>query len=316
MLIVLVRLLAVSTMVLMGVLARRCRLLDTTGTRQISLLVTNILYPALIYASLVQTFTLSSLAANWTLPAGTVMIMLTGFAIGALAAWLVPFTSDREQRAFRFQCTINNYVFLAMPLVQIYWGPDAVALLVFSSAGSEISVWTLGVIALTGHRFEWRTFRHLVSMPMGAILAAVLTLALVQVTGWHSAAGGTLDDLRQALLAALDIVGKGTVPLAMIVAGSRMADLQPRHLWRTPQVAVIALRLAVIPAAALALLHWLPFAAMPRHVLTVVAVMPSAIASVMLSEIYDADGDFAAAAVLLTHVVALLSIPLWLGWVL
>jgi predicted permease len=314
--IVLVRLLAVSAMVLMGVLARRRGWLDAVGTRQIALVVTNLLYPALIYASLVQTFTLPGLVANWPLPAGTLMIMLTGFCVGLLAARVVPFSSERERRAFRFQCTINNYVFLAMPLVLIYWGAKGVALLVFSTVGSEIALWTLGVMALTGHRVEWRTLRHLLSMSMGAILAAILTLGVVQVTGWQVPPGGFADDLRQALLGVLDIVGKGTVPLAMMVAGSRMAELQPRHLLRTPQLAVVGLRLLLVPAIALALLHYLPFAPATRNVLTVVAVMPSSIASVMLSEIYDADSDFAATAVLLTHAAALFTIPLWLGWAL
>lgn len=314
--IVLVRLLAVASMVLMGVLARRRRLLDAAGTRQISLLVTNVLYPALIYASLVQTFTLPGLASNWTLPAGTVMIMLVGFCVALLTARLVPCSDERERRAFRFQCTINNYVFLPMPLVLIYWGAKGVALLVFSTVGSELAVWTLGVMAMTGNRFHWRALRQLVSMPMGAILAAVLTLGVLQVTGWRMPESGLVGDLRQALLGALDIVGKGTVPLAMMVAGSRMAELQPKHLLRLPQLAVVGLRLLVVPALALALLRFLPFAPDARNVLTVVAVMPSAIASVMLSEIYDADSDFAAAAVLLTHVAALFTIPLWLGWAL
>jgi len=314
--VVFVRLLAVFSMVLMGVLARRRGWLDATGTRQVSMLVTNVLYPALIYASLVQTFTLRALAANWTLPAGAVMIMLTGFCVGLAAAWLLRFRDERERRAFRFQCTINNYVFLPMPLVLIYWGAPGVALLVFSTVGSELAVWTLGVVALTGNRLHWRALKHLVSMPMAAIGAAVLTLALVEATGWQVPEAGFWGDLRKALLAVLDMVGKGTVPLAMMVAGSRMADLHPRHLVRTPQLAVVLLRLVAVPAAAVLLLQFLPFAAEARQVLTVVAVMPSAIASVMLSEIYDADSEFAAAAVLLTHAVALVTIPLWLGWAL
>ena len=314
--IVFVRLLAVFSMILMGVLARRRGLLDSAGTRQISLVVTNVLYPALIYASLVQTFSLRGLAAHWTLPAGALLIMATGFCIGLLAAGLLRFRDERERRAFRFQCTINNYVFLAMPLVLIYWGQEAVALLVFSTVGSEISVWTLGVIALTGQRLEWRSLRQLVSMPMGAILAAVLTLGIASATGWRLPQDGLVGDLRQALLGVLDMVGKGTVPLAMMVAGSRMAELQPKHLRRLPQLAVVVLRLLVVPAAALALLRLLPFAPGARNVLTVVAVMPSAIASVMLSDIYEADSEFAATAVLLTHAIALLTIPLWLGWVL
>ncbi len=314
--VVLVRLLAVFSMILMGVAARRRGWLDAAGTRQVSLMVTNILYPALIYASLVQTFTLGGLAAHWTLPAGTFLIMLTGFAVGLAAARLIPFRDEREQRAFRFQCTINNYVFLPMPLVLIYWGRDGVALLVFSTVGSELAVWTLGVMALTGRRVHWRSLKHLVSMPMAAIVAAVLTLAAAEATGWKPTPGGFWNDLRTALLAALDIVGKGTVPLAMMVAGSRMADLRPGSLARTPQVALAALRLLAVPAAAAALLRAFPFADEARQVLTVVAVMPSAIASVMLSEIYDADSEFAAAAVLLTHAASLVTIPLWLGWLL
>lgn len=314
--IIVVRLLAVCSMVLMGVLARRRGLLDSAGTRQISQLVTNILYPAAIYGTLVQTFTLPGLAANWTLPAGTILTMAVGFVVGLLAGWVVPFTGPRERRAFRFQCTINNYVFLALPLVQIYWGAQGVALLIFSTVGSEISVWTLGVMALTGHRLDARALRHLLSMPMAAILAAVATLALAQVCPWRPAEGSLVEDLRGALLAAVDMVGKGTVPLAMVVAGSRMAELRPQHLWRWPQLALVGLRLVLIPGVVLALLHLLPFAPEARQVLTVVAVMPSAVASVMLSDIYEADSDFAAAAVLLTHLGALITIPLWLGLVL
>jgi predicted permease len=314
--VVFVRLLAVFSMVLMGVVARRRGWLDALGTRQVSLLVTNILYPALIYASLVQTFTLSGLAANWTLPAGTALIMLTGYCVGLVAAWLLRFRHEPERRAFRFQCAINNYVFLPMPLVLIYWGSDGVALLVFSTVGSELAVWTLGVMALTGHRLHWRSLKHLVSMPMAAIVAAVLTLVVAHFSGWQAPEGGLWGDLRKALLAALDIVGKGTVPLAMMVAGSRLAELHPRTLLRTPQLVLVALRLVAIPAAALGLLRLLPFAADARQVLTVVAVMPAAIASVMLSEIYEADSEFAAAAVLLTHAGSLFTIPLWLGWAL
>jgi predicted permease len=40
--------------------------------------------------------------------------------------------------------------------------------------------------------------------------------------------------------------------------------------------------------------------------------MPAAIASVMLSDMYKADSEFAASAVLLTHVASLVTIPLWL----
>ena len=47
-------------------------------------------------------------------------------------------------------------------------------------------------------------------------------------------------------------------------------------------------------------------------VLLVVAIMPSAVSSVPLSETYGSDSKFAASAVLTTHVFSLITIPLWL----
>jgi predicted permease len=307
-----IRLVAVFLMIFMGVAARRRKLLDSDTTRRLALLVTNLFYPALIYSTLVSTFSLSELATHWMLPAGTLLIMLTGFAVGLPAAALLRFRDDRQKRAFHFQCTINNYVFLPMPLILIYWGNQGVGNLVLTTVGSELAVWTFGVIALTGHGFKLRSLKHLLSMPMAAIAAAAVTMCAAHAgVGAHLA--GVPAELRDAVLSVLDIFGKATVPLAMMVAGSRMTELRPRHLFTVPQVGVIALRLLLIPACAVALLHLLPFPTDTRNVLIVVAVMPSAIASVMLSDIYNADSEFAASAVLTTHAVSLITIPVWLA---
>ncbi|MBN2451145.1 MAG: AEC family transporter [Lentisphaeria bacterium] len=311
--VVLIRLLAILAMILTGVVARRRGYLDSAGTRQIAAVVTNIFYPALVYGSLVRSFTLRDLARNWASPAGTFLIMAVGAAVGVLATRLFPIAAARERHAFRFQCAINNYVFLPMPLVLMYWGDAGVALLVFSTVGSELAVWTLGVMALTGHAFDRRALRHLLSLPMAAITAAAATLVLAHVSRWTWTPGSLLTQGKDASLAVLDILGKGTVPLAMLAAGSRMAELRPSNLRRFSLGAVVVLRLVVIPACALGLLFALPFPADLRRVLVVVAVMPSAIAGVMLSDLYDADSAFAASAVLATHAAALVTIPLWLA---
>jgi predicted permease len=43
-----------------------------------------------------------------------------------------------------FQCIINNYSFLPMPLAFLFWGEQGLALLIFSTIDSEIAFWTLG----------------------------------------------------------------------------------------------------------------------------------------------------------------------------
>jgi predicted permease len=310
---VFLRIVAVFLMIAAGAAARRRRLLDAESTGHLSRLVVAMFYPALIYSTLVTAFTFRDLLHHWTLPAGALLIMSIGFAAGLLGVRLLRFSSKAAERTFHFQCTINNYSFLPMPIIFLLWGKRGVADLIFSTVGSEIAVWTLGMLALTGGRLRWSSLRHLVTPPMLAIAAAAGTLAAVDVSGVEFPPPGVFGEAWKALISALDLFGKATVPLAMLVAGSRMSELRLRHLWGRPQIAAVLLRTVAAPACAVAILLLLPLAAPVREVLLVVAVMPCAIASVMLSDVYGGDSDFAAATVLTSHVVGLATIPIWLS---
>ena len=312
---IVIRLLAVFLMVAAGVIARRCKMLEGDTTSRLVALVTRIFYPALVYVTLVRTFTLGELIHNWALPTGTALIMLTGFLVGLAVVTVGPFRDKGLARAFHFQCTINNYIFLPMPLILLYWGKAGVGLLVFSTVGSEVAVWTLGVIALTGGGVPWRQMaRRLVTMPMVAIAASLVTLLIRDGLDVNVLASSRLGQSGNALLDALELLGAAAPPLAMVVAGSRMADLHPKHLWQPVQLVLTVLRLVLIPALALLVLQLLPLEGEALAVLRVLAVMPSSIAGVMLSDLYHADREFAASAVLLTHLAALITIPIWLTY--
>ena len=47
-----------------------------------------------------------------------------------------------------------------------------------------------------------------------------------------------------------------------------------------------------------------------------VSAVPAAMASVTLAEAFRGDADFSATAILATHVLCLVTIPLWLGFAL
>jgi predicted permease len=95
-----------------------------------------------------------------------------------------------------------------------------------------------------------------------------------------------------------------------------MADIRPRHVWNRLMVGTVLLRLVVVPALAIALLLVLPLDGLSRNALLVVAVQPSAMVSVSLAELHNRDPGFAAAVVFVTHLVCLLTLPVWLHFVL
>ena len=308
-----IRILAIFGMMAAGILARRLNMVSRKTASQMSRITTNFFYPALIFTSLVSNFTLKGLVTNWVLPAGTLLIMSLGYITGIISLRFIKFQGDKEKNQFLFQCTINNYSFLPLPIVLMLWGSTGVAGLIFSTLGSELSVWTLGIFALTGNRLRKDSAKNLLSVPMMAIVASIIAIA-VKDTGVFLTSGSILREIGNSFFSVVDIFGKGTIPVAMFIAGSRMADLKPHHLFTSLQGYVISLRLLVIPAITVTALSVLPFPVETRNILFVVAAMPSAIASVVLSEVYNSDTEFAASCVLTTHLFSLLTIPLWLSF--
>jgi predicted permease len=304
---------AVFLMISAGYLAQRKGILDDRGTAQLAWLLMKLFYPCLIFSSIVQKFTLRELAANWTLPAGSFLIMLTGWAMGLLARRFVRHASPPFQRSFHFQCTMNNYSFLPIMMVAGLLGDQAVAQVAFASLGAEIMTWTLGVQVLTGRWFSRTTLRDLCSMPMLALLSAILVL-----TGLHclpppdsSQAPSAGTATGQMLLHTARMIGQATIPVSAIICGARMATLHSKHLCTRPVLGLTVLRLVLIPLAAIALLKLLPLTSAVWPVLLIISIQPCSMTSVSLTKIYKTDEHLAAATVLITHLACLLTIPLW-----
>lgn len=309
------RLLSIFLMIAIGWAARRREIIGAETTRSLSKLLTYFFYPALIFTSISRHFNVASLMTNWKLPAGAFLIMLLGFAIGLLVERLVTDPHSPQGHTFLFQCTINNYSFLPMPLVLMMWGEPGVAGLIFSAMGPELAIWTLGIYALSGRKLSLHSFRQLINPPLITMIATLCFILLRgQLLTESSAftAYPAMVELYASVTSSLTLLGGATIPLAMMVAGSRMAGLQPHHLFSRVQLALSLLRLVIIPAAAIGLMSLLPLTDDIRKILTMVAIMPVAVTSVVLCELYRSDSDFAASSVLITHLLCLLTVPLWL----
>ena len=293
-----------------GWLFRRRGILTEGATVALARLGVAAVYPCLMFATVSERYTLQSLAASWYLPAGVAGIMAVGWLLGRGASLILSFPDAAQRRAFHLQCTLNNYCFLPLPMVAQLFGPDAAAMLLFSSAGAELMVWTFGVGTLTGGRLSWDHARHLLSPPLLGLAAAIAVLIL-RDTGHLPGWTGPVPDgtAGKTLFATLKLLGQATIPLSMTVAGSCLAVLPLKELRNSRVWAASGMRLIVIPAVILAALACLPLPDLPRRVLCIVAVMPSAIATLSLTQVYGGDEHFTAGAVLLTHLGALVTAP-------
>lgn len=304
------QILVVLGLVSLGFVARRRGMLSAQGTNDLAHIALSLVYPALIFVSITQ-LNLNDLRVNLSLPLVAMAIAMTGFGLGLVTVRLLGRVPPETSRAFLFHCLINNYSFLPLPLVLFRYGDVGVGLLVFSSVGFELLLWSLGVMLFTRAERKRDRLKSLFSPPLVALLISLAVVAVRDLHAWP-AAPAWLALATDTFRAGLTTLGAATIALSMLVAGSRFATLKFETMlgWRVWFVS--AIRLLAVPLIVFTFLGRLPLDPTARGILAIIAVMPSAMVSVLFSERYGGDTDFIAGGLLLTHLWALVTVPLLL----
>jgi predicted permease len=302
-----------------GYAARRRGMVSAVGTSEMVRVLIAVIYPCLIFSSVTR-LDAWDLAANWIMPVMALAIAGTGLLLGLVALRWIRVDDPQRAGAFLFQNTINNYLFLPLPLVMLLWGEQGVALLVFASMGFELTVWTVGVFLFNRSSGLSEGIRMMFGPPLVALIFSIGWVCVRDLLSPGLPAFGFFSGLVHRVLDLLyfgtETVGKATVAVSMIVSGSRIAALNvnaafDRHVWL-----VSALRLVVTPVLFILLLKLIPMDETAYGILCVVAVMPAAVASLVFSERFGGDSDFIATTLLITHLGAIVTIPLLLAWAL
>ena len=311
------QILFVLALMALGFMARKRGMVSATGTSELVRVMVSIIYPCLIFSSVTR-LSADELAANWIMPVSALAIAGTGLLLGLLALRWMKNVEPQRAGAFLFQNTINNYLFLPLPLVMLLWGSEGVALLVFASLGFELTVWTVGVFLFNRSGKLSDGIRMMFGPPLIALMFSVSWVCVRDLLHPALPETGLATDLTRRLLELFifgaDTIGKATVAVSMIVSGSRIAALNLKaafdpHVWL-----VSAMRLIVTPVIFILILKQIPMEETAYGILCVVAVMPAAVASLVFSERFGGDSDFIASTLLITHLGAVVTIPLLLAW--
>ncbi|MCC7300817.1 MAG: AEC family transporter, partial [Verrucomicrobia bacterium] len=152
--------------------------------------------------------------------------------------------------------------------------------------------------------------------PLITLIVSIIWICIRDLPPWNLPQSALLQRLLELTYFGAETIGKATVAISMIVAGSRIATLSSkavtdRHVW-----IVSALRLVVGPVVFILILRLIPMGETARGILTIVAVMPAAVSSLIFSERFSGDSEFIAATLLTTHLGAVITIPLLLSWAL
>jgi predicted permease len=169
--------------------------------------------------------------------------------------------------------------------------------------GFNLLMWSLVPLFLTGRMKEAFKLRVLLNPPVVATAFSILWVAFM---GKGSMPPILMDPIKQMGLAAF--------PLAMLTLGGYLHRYRAySHEEKLPLVAGIAAKLFILPALILVVLQWLPLGFDYKFFLFLQAIMPTAVSLVVIGSYTGADNKFLSGIIFYTHLVGILTIPLWLA---
>ena len=263
----------------------------------LSALVYNVLLPANLFLDIAAIDLQQAFAPRYAL--ATVLCLLAQFALAWVAGNLLC-PDRRKQSAFTHGSFRGNFAYVGLPLLQNIYNTTAIPSVAMVMAVVLPMYAVQGVVLLrikerTGRLQPLRILWDVVKNPMILGILAGLPFALFHIP------------LPAAIGKSLGLLQSACSPMALLVVGGsiQFAAIQgdlPLLLK------ACGLKLVAVPALWFAVAVVMGLSAEQTVTMTMLAAMPSAVNSFIVTKKLGGDGDTASGIVVLTHALSLLSL--------
>ena len=293
----------VFIIIAVGFAIRRLGWLTAEADKSLVRLTINLLYPCLIFDSILGNSALNNIGSVLLAPSIGMATIVIGLTLCVLAVRLLPL-DERQARTFAFTVGIYNYSYIPVPLVQKFFDKETMGVLFAFNLGVEIAFWTAGIYVLTRASAQTSGWKRILNAPVFAIVIS-LVLNFCRAHEW----------LPSFIITPVHMLGQSCVPVALLLTGATLADLLLQNSPRAPGVAAMggcALRLLILPVIFLLIARFLPGPVELKRIIVVQAAMPAAMLPLVLARHYGGDPETAMQVVLWTTIAGLLTIPFWI----
>ncbi len=306
--------LTLFAIVVVGYIAGKLGYMGGTFDKKLSKVVIDITCPALILSS----------AMTGELPDRRYILPLLGisvltYVLLTVVALLLPrlLTKKKDDEGvIGFAMMFGNVGFMGYPIVASIFGHEAVFYAAVLNVVNTFTVFTVGTMLVVGKNQESTVEEKemsqkkmlrkvLYSTPM---LSAYLTMLIVALE---------IKDIPEFISQPLTMIGNITVPAALLIIGSSMSQLPLRALLGNSTIYTTTLmRLAILPVGIHYLMTLLGFSSFVVGINTVVIAMPVATYGTILCLRHGKDTTLITEVTFITTLLAMISIPLLVTWLL
>lgn len=284
-------------MFVIGGCLRHFKFLKHDDLDTLSKLVFDVLFPVLVFTSMVRELDPSRLKELWQLPLIGFGMIVLGAVLGSVLKKGMRDSGRGRGETFHMFCAVNNFSFLPIIVISNLWGEGLLPQLFIMNVGSTIGLWTVGVSVLSGGSLggSWRNILtpNIVATVVGigvAVSGLPLPGVLLKIT---AKAGGT------------------AVPLILLIAGAALYNSAKNLLDGKFDIVYLSFcRLLLLPLINIFLIKLLHLPEDFHRVAFAVSIMPVSVSATVMTLRYGGSPEFAGQGAVITTVLSIVSMPL------
>lgn len=290
-------------LILPGFILRKINFINAQASKACSLIVLYCAQPAMLIDAYLREFD-SSIFTDMLKVALLTLIMYMCFII--ISSFMFKKSPASKRPILKYMMIFSNCGFMGYPVLrQIYGELGDLAVLLGASVTLWFNLlsWTVGVRLYNsdGESF-WR------SLLKPGVIATVIGLICFLTSA--------VKIIPQPATSALSLLSDMVTPLSMFVIGIRLAECPIKSLfsdWRL--LFASGMRLIILPLVSFIVILAVRFAGLPMSDMVmavpfILMAMPSGATTAMMAERYDKDSVYGSAAVSLTTLFSIVTIPL------
>jgi malate permease and related proteins len=299
--------LAISQIFFLGALGYifvKKNILSLSGLDALSRLVIQVIFPAFIFTQLLRNFSFSLYSNWWIFPLISLIITAAGLIVGWLLLKLLRIKTHKLQFLSLVGFQNSGYLPLAIAAA-IFSGQDANNIFIFIILfllGFDLVAWSCGIYMLTYEKQEKFRLRSIFSPP---VIANLATLAFISL--------GLNKFIPAGVFKPIEMVANCTLPIAMFVVGGNIALAQLKNIDKKTVFFFLLGKLIILPAAGIAIVLKLGLPHLLGLLVVMQLAMPSATSLSVIIRHYKKDDLLISQGVFFSHIVSLVTIPLFLS---
>ena len=290
-----------------GYLACKTAWLNKSQLDAVSKVTFHLCIPAFLFyrmatANLEQGFNLSVLSAFY-------VPVLVCYGLAWLSNHYFHQQYQRQHNAsavFALGASYSNNIIVGIPILLMAIGEQALpTIFLIVTFHSAMLFGLTSFLAAKSGQFNLVNF--LKQAFYNPFILAILSGMLVNISGL---------ELPSFAATSLQMLGQPAITLALFVLGASLAQYQIRQEWRFVSIAAL-LKLAILPALVFVTAsHLFELPKQTIVILTVLSSCPTGVNAYLIAKAYNSHQATVASSVVVSTLLASLTIPLWLLWLL